>query len=222
MNGPPEITADGPLVERIAAGDEDAFMEAYDLHADTLFGATVRFLGDREAAAEVVQEAYLTLWQRARLFDPAAGSLRGWLLRIARNRAIDRLRADARRPRLIRVGDRDPGVAGSDAPDRAVTSAGSGSEEADPALIHDRDWTRAIVRTVLAGAPTDEQVLLRLAYDDGLSQSEIARTLGLPLGTVKSRTRRAMARLREILGEVPGLDPRRPDAVTSRRDDGAR
>src|SRR6266581_3466793 len=79
------LSADAALMRRIGSGDEDALMEAYDRHAETLFGATVRFLGDREAAAEVVQEAFVACWRFAATFDAAAGSLRTWLLQIARN-----------------------------------------------------------------------------------------------------------------------------------------
>src|SRR5215211_3104908 len=78
-------------------GDEVAFATAYDRHAALLFGSVVRFVGDREAAAEVVQDAFMALWRRARQFDPRAGTLLNWLLGIARNRAIDRYRAESRR-----------------------------------------------------------------------------------------------------------------------------
>jgi DNA-directed RNA polymerase specialized sigma24 family protein len=89
---------DRELVARIAAGEERAFVIAYDRHAHFVYGAVLRFLGDREAAAEVAQDAFLALWRRARQFDAAAGSLLAWLLGIARNRAIDRLRSESRRP----------------------------------------------------------------------------------------------------------------------------
>ena len=97
MIGQSDWPDDRALVERIAMGDEAAFAAAYDRHAGQLFGAVVRFLGDREAAAEVVQDAFLALWRRTAQFDAAAGSLSAWLFGIARHRAIDRFRADARR-----------------------------------------------------------------------------------------------------------------------------
>lgn len=195
-----QAALDGELARQIAAGDERAFMTAYDAHAPLLFGLAVRLLSDREAAEEIVQETYLTLWQRAAQYRPEAGSMRTWLLRIAHNRAIDRLRADARRPRLVRVAEPVGSDAGPTA--RADTRLG-GSDEPGPSL--ERDWVQAIVRTALAGLPADERRVLVLAYDEGLSQSQIATRLGLPVGTVKSRTRRAMIRLRDILGSVPDL-----------------
>jgi RNA polymerase sigma-70 factor (ECF subfamily) len=190
--------SDGDLARRIAGGDEAAFMTAYDAHAPMLYGAIARLLSDREAAAEIVQETYLTLWQRAAQYRPEAGSLRTWLMRIARNRALDRLRAEARRPRLVPVPEAVGPGGGSTADVLVEIDDGPG-----PGL--ERRWTQAVVRTAVAGMPADERSVLVLAYDEGLSQSQIATRLALPVGTVKSRTRRAMARLRETLGSVPDL-----------------
>jgi RNA polymerase sigma-70 factor (ECF subfamily) len=134
------------------------------------------------------------------VFDPTAGNLRGWLIRIARNRTIDRLRADARRPRTARVA---VGSEDDDNPLAALDRADPSTD--DPERAFERGWTRAVVRTALTSVPPDERELLVLAYADGLSQSEIADRLGIPIGTVKSRTRRAMARLRDTLSSVPEL-----------------
>lgn len=204
---------DAVLAARIAAGDEVAFVAAYDAHAALLFGVVTRFLADREAAAEVVQETYLALWQRAELYRHEAGSLRTWLLRIARNRALDRLRAEARRPRLV-AAERTPtdGVA---RPPAVEARAPAGDE---PEASLERRWQQSVVRAAVAAMPEDERAVLVLAYDEELSQSQIASRLGLPIGTVKSRTRRAMARLRELLGGVPDLRVETP----SRMSDGSR
>src|SRR5262245_62981244 len=94
----PSELDDARLVARIAAGEERAFVIAYDRHAGFVFGSVTRFVGDRETAAEIVQDAFTTLWRRARQFDARSGSLLTWLLAIARHRAIDRLRAEGRRP----------------------------------------------------------------------------------------------------------------------------
>jgi RNA polymerase sigma-70 factor (ECF subfamily) len=210
---------DALLVERIAMGDEAAFATAYDRHAGPLFGSLVRFLGDREAAAEVVQDAFLALWRRAAQYDAAAGSLFAWLLGIARHRAIDRFRADARRvaSRSIPLSalfpeDRDDAGRGAAIPD---LPAGSAVEEAggtggvatadDPEAIAGRRWVQAVIRTMVAELPEAERSVVLLAYATGLSQSEIADHLGAPIGTVKSRTRRAFARLRGSLADVPEL-----------------
>lgn len=202
---------DAWLLARVASGDEMAFMTLYDRHSDALFGTTVRFLRDRESAAEVLQDVFLALWQRAAQYDPRSGSAFGWLLGIARNRAIDRLRAEARRPRAVRAWTAD-----ADAPeavdllDWAGRRAGA-SVEGDPVAEHDRAWTRALVRTTLAEMPPEERQVVILAYDHALSQSEIAARLQMPIGTVKSRTRRALARLRSRLADIPDLRPGEPD-----------
>ena len=201
---------DGVLVGLVADGDEIAFMTLYDRHADALFGTAVRFLRDRETAAEVLQDVFMAIWQRAGQYDPRAGSVFGWLLGIARNRAIDRLRAEARRPRSVHAwqSDSDPNDS-VDLLDWAGRRAG-GSSEGDPVVELDRSWTRALVRTTLAEMPPEERQVVVLAYDQALSQSEIADRLEMPIGTVKSRTRRALARLRSRLADVPDLRPGGP------------
>jgi RNA polymerase sigma-70 factor (ECF subfamily) len=193
---------DADFVTRIARGDEAAFTLAYERYADTLFGSLVRFSGDREVAAEVVQDTFLTLWHKAGQFDPRSGTLLGWLLRIARNRAIDRFRAEARRPRATAV------VLGSP-PDVAAADT---DHATDPTAEADRRWLRSVVRTFVAQLPDEERDVVLLAYAGGLSQSEVSSRTGLPLGTVKSRTRRALAHLRAGLASVPGMI----DAVSDR------
>jgi len=182
---------DPTLVSRIARGDEAAFELAYDRHGGLLFGSLVRFLGDREAAAEVVQDAFMALWRRSSTFDPAMGSLPGWLLSIARHRAIDRLRSEARRPAL--------------APVEYLEDSRDADPERDPAGFADRRWADSVVRSMVSELPEAERHVVALAYTDGLSQSAIADRLGVPIGTVKSRTRRALARLRTRLVDVPEL-----------------
>lgn len=197
--------SDAALVAAVAAGSEEALAELYDRHADAAHAAALRLVGDRQAAEDVVQEAFLTLWNRAERFDPAVGSLAAWLLTIARNRAIDRLRAAGRRPQLVSIqptgGDDEPDAAALErvAADRGVFS-GVGTADADPVAALDLAEIRTALRGVLAGLPEPERTAILLAYRDGLSQSEIATRLGWPLGTVKTRTRRALARLREALG----------------------
>lgn len=184
---------------RIAAGDEAAFVIAYDRHASYLFGSLVRFLGDREVAAEVVQDAFVILWRRASQFDASAGSLLTWLLSIARHRAIDRLRAEGRRPlrdaasldALVTDGAAPAAAPRSDVPPELVASSST-----DPGTIADRRWVQAIVRTGIAELPDHEREVIVLAYSQDLSQAQIAARLDWPIGTVKSRTRRALAQLR--------------------------
>jgi RNA polymerase sigma-70 factor, ECF subfamily len=202
-----ERSADAALMTRIAAGDEDALMEVYDRHAQTLFGATVRFLGDREAAAEVVQETFVASWRSAATFDSTAGSLRTWMLRIAKNRAIDRIRSEARRPGLLQLPVTDGEEALLDPLDRLAQHRRQGVDDSDPAVLLERNWSGVVVRTALSDLAGHEREVVTLAYQEGLTQHEIAERLGLPLGTVKSRTRRALAHLRETLVRVPDFAP---------------
>jgi RNA polymerase sigma-70 factor (ECF subfamily) len=208
---------DGLLLRRVAGGDEAAFVTLYDRHADALFGTTVRFLRDRESAAEVLQDVFVAIWQRADQYDPHLGSAFGWLLGIARNRAIDRLRAESRRPRAVRawIGDSEANES-VDLLDWAGRRR-DGPAEDDPVVEIDRRWTRSLVRTTLAEMPPDERQVVVLAYDQALSQSEIAARLGMPIGTVKSRTRRALARLRARLADVPDLRPGSPAGAGATR-----
>ena len=195
---------DARLVDRIAAGDEAAFVTAYDRHAGFIFGSVVRFLGDRETASEIVQDAFVTLWRRARQYDSRSGSLLTWLLAIARHRAIDRLRAEGRRPArdAIRLDslttERDGGSASRpDVPPELIADA-----ETDPGTVTTRRWTQSVVRTGISELPEHEREVIVLGYALDLSQTQIAERLEWPLGTVKSRTRRALAQLR---GSLAGL-----------------
>ena len=207
----------GPCPPVCGGGEGAPSPRLYDRHADALFGTAVRFLGDREAAADVIQEVFLAVWQRAAQFDPGSGSPFGWLAGIARNRAIDRLRAEARRPRAIRAWQAADGPADADDLIEWASRRGPGAGQPDaddPVEAANRGWIRALVRTTLSEMPQDERTVVVLAYDQALSQSEIAERLGLPIGTVKSRTRRALARLRSRLADVPDL---RADSVTGAR-----
>jgi RNA polymerase sigma-70 factor (ECF subfamily) len=195
---------DARLVARIASGDEAAFVIAYDRHASYLFGSLVRFLGDREAASEVVQDAFVTLWRRAAQFDRTAGSLLTWLLAIARHRAIDRLRAEGRRPIRDAVSldahEPDRGAAPSSRPD--VPPELIADAATDAGTVAERRWTQAVVRAGIAELSEHEREVIILGYSLDLSQAQIAARLEWPIGTVKSRTRRALAQLRVQLAGV--------------------
>ncbi len=172
----PRDLDDSRLVARIAAGDEAAFVIAYDRHSGFVFGSVARFVGDREVAAEVVQDAFMALWRRARQFDAASGSLLTWLLAIARHRAIDRLRAEGRRPardaiHLEAFTSDGPGANGSrpDVPPELI--AGSST---DPGTVASRRWVQAVVRTGISELPEHERQVILLGYGQDLSQSQIA------------------------------------------------
>jgi RNA polymerase sigma-70 factor, ECF subfamily len=206
---------DARLVREVAAGSQDALAALYDRHGDAVFAAASRLTSDRQVAEEVVQETFLALWNRAELFNPGTGSLAAWLYTIARNRTIDRLRAAGRRPNLVPLSS----ASGSEEHDTAalerMVAAGTvvGGADLGPGPEGELASTelRATIRDALADLPEHERTALLLAYGAELTQSEIAERLGWPLGTVKTRTRRALLRLREVLaaelGAVSGLEP---------------
>jgi RNA polymerase sigma-70 factor, ECF subfamily len=206
--------SDAVLVARLAAGDPAALAALYDRHADAIYRVAFRRLGDRQHAEEVLQDTYLALWNRAELFDPSMGSLIGWLSTIARNRASDRRRALLRRsalpPGLMwSADDADP-----EGQERVIAggtplASGSAGPSDDPQRAADQAEQREQIRAALTDLPDVEREVLRLAYYEELTQSEIALRLGWPIGTVKTRTRRALLRLRAALAleDRPGRDP---------------
>jgi RNA polymerase sigma-70 factor, ECF subfamily len=199
---------DAQLVQRVALGDEPALGELYDRHANAVFRLAFRLVGDRQLAEEVLQETYLALWNRAELFNPAAGSLTAWLLTIARNRSVDRLRAAGRRPVQIpmsaAVGPDDRDEGGVEWTLATGTLLGAAQQVADPQEALDQAWLKDAVRQALDGVPDLERRAIELAYYEELTQTEIAQRLGWPLGTVKTRTRRALSRLRFVLADSLG------------------
>jgi RNA polymerase sigma-70 factor (ECF subfamily) len=196
--------ADQELMTRVVDGDEVALGAIYDRHASIVYGTVLRFVRDSHTTEEIVQDTFLTAWRRSDTYLPEAGSLVGWLLRIAHNRAIDRLRSQARRPALVDLSafteDR-----GGELDRLAGVAAGGNWIDGEPEATVARRWAGSVVRTALSAMPDHERRALELAYDEGLTQSEIAGRLGWPLGTVKSRTRRGLAALRTALESVPGL-----------------
>jgi RNA polymerase sigma-70 factor (ECF subfamily) len=200
----PGALDDAALVREVTAGSESALATLYDRHADAVYAAACRLTSDRQVAEEVVQETFLALWNRAELFDPAAGSLAAWIHTIARNRTVDRLRAAGRRPNLIALSSASGGDDDSTAAlERAVSIGhvlGGANLGPGPEGAVESAELRATLQDALASMPVQERTVIVLAYREELSQSEIAERLGWPLGTVKTRTRRALLRLREILG----------------------
>ena len=200
--------SDEGLVREMIGGSEAALGSLYDRHVNVVFAAAVRTGRDRGIAAEVVQETFLALWNQAERFDPARGSLLSWLLTIARNRAIDRLRAAGRHDRAAAFSSF--GQADQDDLSTAewLTSSGeligsAGPEPTPEVALTSREDRSAIEAAVAALDPMERAVIV-LAYGSGLSQSEIAARLDWPIGTVKTRTRRALRRLRDRLEETHG------------------
>jgi RNA polymerase sigma-70 factor, ECF subfamily len=194
---------DAALVRELVLGSETALATLYDRYGEAIFASAYRLTADRGIAEEVVQETFLTLWNRAELFNPAVGSLPAWLHAIGRNRAVDRLRAAGRRPRIFAPTSGATDESETQGLERAMATgtvvAGAaqppGPEEA-AAAAGLRDAIRAAITTM----PDLERTVILLAYQEELSQTEIADRLDWPLGTVKTRTRRALLRLREALG----------------------
>ena len=213
MAGDRSPADDAALVRAVAAGSQDALGDLYDRYVDAVFAASSRLTSDRQVAEEVVQETFLALWNRAELFDPTVGSLAAWLHTIARNRTVDRLRAAGRRPNLIPLSS----AAGDDehdavALDRLVASGtvlGGASVGRGPEGELAAAELQSLLRDALSDLPEPERQAIVLAYREELTQSEIAERLGWPLGTVKTRTRRALLRLRTALAEElgPGAAP---------------
>jgi RNA polymerase sigma-70 factor, ECF subfamily len=214
MTGARATLDDAALVHEVATGSQDALAELYDRHASAVFAAACRLTTDRQMAEEVVQETFLAVWNRAELFNPATGSLAAWLHTIARNRTVDRLRAAGRRPRLVSVSAVGP----DDEPESvALERLAAGGTIAGGAVMGDADLggapeaalvsaeLRETLRQALDTMPDTERTVILLAYRLDLTQSEIADRLGWPLGTVKTRTRRALLRLREVLADA--VDP---------------
>lgn len=193
--------SDASLVRQLIDGSEEALAGLYDRHAQAVFAAAVRASRDRSIAAEVVQDTFLTLWNRAELFDPSRGALPAWLVTIARNRAVDRLRAASRHDRAAsfssfsRVEEDDHAI--GDWLTASGELIGAASPEPGPEIALSNKETRAAVEYALASLAPMERRVIVLAYDGGLTQAEIAARLGWPIGTVKTRTRRALRQLRD-------------------------
>jgi RNA polymerase sigma-70 factor (ECF subfamily) len=172
------------LMARIAQGDREAFGRFYDAFASAVFGLVRRVLRDPGASEEVLQEVFWQVWREASRYDPGRGSPEAWLLMRAKSRAIDRLRSMRRRDRTF-VTAVDESVA------RAADTGGD-----PPGLTEDR----GLVERGLNRLPAAQRQVIEMAFFEGLTQSEIAARLGEPLGTVKTRARLGLERLRNVLG----------------------
>lgn len=177
------------LVRRVAAGDIGAFEELYNLTSGLLFSVALRMLQRHEDAEELLQEVYVKLWKDAATYDPRRGAPLAWALTITRHKAIDRIRSTTRRIRL------------HDEAEREALHADSPSASAEPVSEALHAESASAVRSSLDSLPQDVRHTIELAYFGGLSQSQIAEHLAIPITTVKSHIRRAMVTLRQSLKE---------------------
>jgi RNA polymerase sigma-70 factor (ECF subfamily) len=176
------MPADRDLVAAMAAGDSEALRSLNARYGRILSALARRILSNESDAEEVVADVLWQAWRDAKTFDAARGSVSVWLVTLARSRAIDRLRANRARKR----------------PSAEQPASEPGP---DPAVELNQVQRASIVRTALAGLDSNERAALQLAYFSDLSQSEVAEKLGIPLGTVKTRMRSAMIKLREALSD---------------------
>jgi RNA polymerase sigma-70 factor, ECF subfamily len=180
---------DAQLVAQAAGGDERAVGVLYDRYGPVVYAVAYRIVGQRADAEEVVLEAFAQAWRDAPRFEAGRGSVAGWLTMIARSRALDLVRARSRRDRIT----------ASAAADRPDASPGMSEFRSDPGGALDYDERRRQVRQALDLLSPPQRQAIELAYFEGLSQSEIAERLQEPLGTVKTRVRLGMQKLRERL-----------------------
>ena len=177
------------LIGRMAAGDQSAMTELYDGTSRLVFGLVLRILTDRATAEEVLLDVYTQVWRQAALYDRKRGAPLAWLMTIARSRSIDRLRSGRQEQQskepLEAVGE--------------LTARTQNPEEATATSERQR-----LVRSALATLSPEQREVIELAYYSGLSHSEIAAKLDQPLGTVKTRTRLGMIKLREVLRPLEG------------------
>src|SRR2546427_4903701 len=176
------------LIHQIANGNREAFARFYDRFAPLAFTLAVRILRDRAAAEDLLQETFFQLWNQAANYSQERGSPEAWIITIARSRAIDKLRSIRRRDKSFISMEGPPGKQYDDKVEGSATASDA----------------RIMVNSALAQLAESQRKVLELAYFEGLTQSEIAAKLKEPLGTVKTRMRAALERLRGLLGAKAG------------------
>ena len=198
------VPTDGPsaqlevdLVRRIAGGDEVALGTLYDRRSGVVHALVLQLVGDADEAEDVVEEVFWQAWRQAGRYEASRGSVATWLVTIARSRALDRLRA-VRRRREDRLPESDGEGVGQ--LDVLLGDSGDTAHQAEHSDVATR------VASALSELPREQREALDLAYFAGLSQSEIAVRIGQPLGTVKTRTRLALQKLREKLSMLQGAE----------------
>jgi RNA polymerase sigma-70 factor (ECF subfamily) len=182
-----ERLADEELMPLIGGKDPEAFGVFYDRHGGVAYSLAYRIVGERGTAEDVTQEAFISIWRSGARYDRTRGSVRSWMLSIVRNRAIDSLRASAGKAPRLTLDD-----------DSILEQRAAEELTEDEAIRHE---TATEVRGALGQLPGEQSKVIELAYFGGFSQSEIARMLGVPLGTVKGRMRLGLEKIRNELAE---------------------
>ena len=178
------------LLARITKRERAAFEQLYTRYSNILYATAMKFLKEDADAQDVVQDVFIQIWDKAKLYDPAKGKPLTWALTMTRNRSIDRIRAIQRRTRL-----RD------DFEKETVVDESAGVREALSGV--DASEKSQILRDAVGRLSPEQRKVIELAFFGGLTQSEVADRLGEPLGTVKARARRGLMKLKEILGPQP-------------------
>jgi RNA polymerase sigma-70 factor (ECF subfamily) len=181
--------SDSDLVRRMASGDESAVAALYDRYGNVMYAVAYRIMGQKADAEEVVMEAFTQVWRDAARFEAARGSVAAWLTMISRSRALDQIRSRDRRERLNTAAARED----------QVQTTPTGNRGSDPGYqVEQTERQKRVAAALESLSPTQRQAI-ELAYYEGLSQSEIAERLNEPLGTIKTRVRLGMMKLREAL-----------------------
>jgi RNA polymerase sigma-70 factor, ECF subfamily len=186
-------TPDEDLVQRMSHGDVAALETLYDRYARAVFSFAVRIVRDPRIAEEVLQEAFTRSWQQSSRFELSKGSFPSWLLSITHNLAIDEVRKSQRRPQRADLVDIDDVLRGEVDQSVSVEEAAEANE------------LRVEIRAAMDRLPEPQQRVIELAYFEGLTQREIAAFLDEPLGTIKTRMRLGMQKLKELLAEQEGV-----------------
>jgi RNA polymerase sigma-70 factor (ECF subfamily) len=182
----PVEPTDEQLLDRVATRDQTAFEAIYRRHSDLVYSIALRVVADPGIAQDVAQEVFLRVWRHPALFDVTRGRFVSWLMSVARNRAVDEVRSRGRR----RLREVVPAPGADDPPD---------PQAVDPQLAAQLADERGEVRRAMALLPQEQRIAIELAYFGGMTQQEIASVLDTPLGTVKTRVRLAMKKMRAAL-----------------------
>ncbi|MDX1638804.1 MAG: sigma-70 family RNA polymerase sigma factor [Balneolaceae bacterium] len=182
------------LIKRIKAGDTTALEALYDLYKSLLFGMIISIVNNREEAEDLLQEVFMNIWEKAHTFDGERGNVYSWIVTLTRNRAIDRLRSKGyKTQQKTATTVNKPGF----------SLQGDQYDPLETTIISDR---AELVQQALEQIPEKQREVIKVAYYGGMTQSEIAEHLDIPLGTVKTRTRQGMIKLKTLLEDYITTD----------------